>query len=136
MRASEFDKKGLLKEEKRAQRELMDTIRSSNDVVAQLTSRLRKAEEKLHRERENVQNLMTHSKKLEQVNPSFRTMLFVKLIIPCKNHVILLDFFHQLFLLRFIESSCRFSNQAATLSSTVEGSTLFFLNAGRQAGLL
>ena len=105
MRASEFDKKGLLKEEKRAQRELMDTIRSSNDVVAQLTSRLRKAEEKLHRERENVQNLMTHSKKLEQVNPSFRTMLFVKLIILCKNRVILLDFFHQLSLLRFIEGS-------------------------------
>jgi len=67
VRASEFKKKGLIKEEKRAQRDLMDTIRSSNDVVAQLTSRLRKAEEKLHQERENVQNLMTHSKRLEQV---------------------------------------------------------------------
>ncbi|CAK8678043.1 unnamed protein product [Clavelina lepadiformis] len=66
IRAGEFSKKEMVKEEKKVQRELMDTIRSSNDVISQLTSRLRKAEEKLHRERENVQHLTAHTKKLEQ----------------------------------------------------------------------
>ena len=67
VRASDFAKKDLIKDDKRIQRELMDTMRSSNDVIAQMTSRLRKAEEKLHQERENVKNLMILSKKLEQV---------------------------------------------------------------------
>ena len=75
-RANDFAKKEMLKEEKRVQRELMDTIRSSNEVVGQLTSRLRKAEEKLHQERENVKNLSIHSKKLEQVGLFFRIEKF------------------------------------------------------------
>ena len=77
VRASEFSKKEMLKDEKRIQKDLMDTIRTSNDVVAQLTSRLRKAEEKLHQEKENVKNLMIHSKKLEQViNMRIKLKLF------------------------------------------------------------
>nr|XP_002123709.1 coiled-coil domain-containing protein 154 [Ciona intestinalis] len=65
-RAADYSRKEVQKEEKKVQRELMETMRSSNDVISQLTSRLRRAEEKLHHERENLQNITSHSKKLEQ----------------------------------------------------------------------
>jgi len=66
IRNTEFGKKEAGKDERKMHQQLMDTIRSSNDVIAQLAQRLRKAEEKLHREKDNFHHLNSHSKKLEQ----------------------------------------------------------------------
>jgi len=78
VRAAEVSKKEAQKEGKRNQHDLMETLRSSNDVISQLTARLRKAEEKLHRERENVQSLHAHSKKLEQASELCFVSDFIK----------------------------------------------------------
>ena len=57
IRATEVGNKEAGKDDRKMHHQLMDTMRSSNDVIAQLAARLRKAEDKLHREKDNFHHL-------------------------------------------------------------------------------
>ena len=61
--------------EKRQLHGMMGMIRESNDLVAQLSARLRKAEEKLHIERENTQGMNDHLYNMKRVPTPIFCML-------------------------------------------------------------
>ncbi|XP_039248578.2 coiled-coil domain-containing protein 154-like isoform X2 [Styela clava] len=66
VRATQLEKKGDKTDERKMQHELMQTIRASNDVVSELTSRMRRAEEKLHIDKETRKNMLAQTKQFEQ----------------------------------------------------------------------
>lgn len=68
VRGAELGKKGSKAEEKKLQHELMQTMRASNDIISELTSRMRRAEEKLHIDRESRKNMIAQTKQFEQVS--------------------------------------------------------------------
>lgn len=67
VRTIQHEKKGSQQNEKKLHHDVMGAIRGSNDVISELTSRVRTMEEKLHVEKENRKTLSSLSKRLEQV---------------------------------------------------------------------
>ncbi|XP_078690494.1 coiled-coil domain-containing protein 154-like [Branchiostoma floridae x Branchiostoma belcheri] len=66
LKASNRRQDQIISEERKARQQVIDNLRSSNDLISQLATRLKRAEDSVVEEREAVSALVSHTKQVEK----------------------------------------------------------------------